>query len=62
VARRRSDSVRPLQPGGSLGAPEQADLAAEIGMTITAPIRYAADARVVRGDERMHQSPVDALA
>jgi hypothetical protein len=62
IANVNTEDPRPLQEDRPLGAPEQIDLAAEIAMTITAPVRYAANAQVVRADDQARASLVDAVA
>jgi hypothetical protein len=59
---RRPCRGRPLQPDPTLGAPGTLDLVAEIAATVTAPVLYAANARVLRADDRMRGSLVDVRA
>jgi flagellar basal body rod protein FlgG len=62
IATAGTEPYRPLQPDATLGAPGTLDLVAEIAATVTAPVLYAANARVLRADDRMRASLVDVRA
>ena len=59
IANLTAHSHEPPQPDAALGAPVKLDLASEIAATITAPIAYAANARVIRADAAMRGTLVD---
>jgi hypothetical protein len=59
---REHEPFAPLRPDGSLDAPDTLDMPTEMVAVATAPIVYAANARVVRAQDTVLGSLLDVLA
>jgi flagellar basal body rod protein FlgG len=59
LANASTELHQPPQPDAALGAPVKLDLTSEIAAAITAPIAYAANARVIRADDAMRGTLVN---
>jgi flagellar basal body rod protein FlgG len=62
VANVNTQPFAPLRPDGTTDATDTADLPTQMVAVVTAPIVYAANARVMRADDQMRGTLVDLLA
>ena len=62
IANANTAPFAPLRPDGSTDSTDTLDLPTEMVAVVTAPIVYAANARVVRADEAMRTSLLDLFA
>jgi flagellar hook protein FlgE len=62
VANANTQPFAPLRPDGTTDATDTVDLPTQMVAIATAPIVYAANAQVVRTDDRMRRSLIDVLA
>jgi flagellar basal body rod protein FlgG len=62
VANANTQPFAPLRPDGTTDATDTVDLPTQMVAIATAPIVYAANAQVIRADDRMRRSLIDVLA
>jgi flagellar basal body rod protein FlgG len=62
VANANTQPFAPLRPDGTTDATDTVDLPTQMVAIATAPIVYAANAQVVRADDRMRRSLIDVRA